>query len=67
MNGAQSNESHIGRFQIAACGTENTTTIAVLDTVTGRVWIADAPYWRRKLPVLTPESNGRPLWELPRR
>lgn len=66
MNGAQSYESHIGRFQIAACGTENTTTIAVLDTVTGRVWVGETP-WRSKLPVLKPEYNGRPLWELPRR
>ncbi|OHT88009.1 hypothetical protein [Mycobacteroides saopaulense] len=58
----------IGRFQISSCGTDATSTIAVLDTATGQVWV-------RQIfngvggdkALLKPENLGKPLWALPPR
>lgn len=65
MNGSQS-DNQIGRYQITACGTDQTSTIAVIDTITGRVWVRQIFTGIGGDKALLKEVNrGRPLWEIP--
>lgn len=58
----------IGRFQISSCGTESTSTIAVLDTATGQVWVRQIfNGMGGDKALLKPENLGKPLWALPPR
>jgi hypothetical protein len=67
MTGWQPASSEIGRYQVAACGTDSTSTIAVIDTVTGRLWVRQifSGIGGDKA-LLKEENQGRPLWDVPR-
>lgn len=66
MNGEE--QPQIGRFQVAVGATDSMTTIAVIDTVTGRLWVREVFNGIGGDKALLKEENyGRPLWDVPKR
>jgi hypothetical protein len=68
MNGPQPESLPIGRYQITSSGTGSTTTIAVLDTATGSVWVRQIfSGMGGDKALLKAENQGSPLWAIPRK
>ncbi len=67
MTSSEPASSEIGRYQLAASATASTATIAVIDTVSGRLWVRQIFTGIGGDKALLKEENyGRPLWDVPR-
>ena len=65
MNGPQPEGFPIGRYQITSCAADSTTTIAVLDTATGSVWVRQLfTGMGGDKALLKAENQGSPLWAI---
>jgi hypothetical protein len=67
MIGSQPPNPEIGRYQVAACAAEHLSTIAVVDTATGRLWVRQVSNGiGGDKALLKRENQGRPMWDVPK-
>jgi hypothetical protein len=64
MDNSDVDTSKIGRYQIVSSGGDSNHILAVLDTVTGRVWVKEISLkFRENRELLKEENQVRTFWE----